>query len=124
MPTFRPSLSEMQSRLQLYLDNSAPADSFEFKQGYDGIMGSSFRATREFVEVYHVNGSGRVKVAEVGRILKSDSKFIKPGELYAEQITVKKEDKKHHPVYSPDNDKLPQQRVLGESNLVSAVRQG
>jgi hypothetical protein len=122
MPNFRPSLSEIQSRLKLYLDNSAPGQTFQLKSGYDGFLGSRLGATREFVEIYHMNGAGPVKVAEVGRLLRSPSKLVKPGEVYAEQVSIRGEDKKHHPVYSPDKDLPCQERVLGEGNLAKVVR--
>lgn len=122
------SLNDIKANLKEYIKSVMPDgryDNFTVNEVYDGWFGSKFRATRMGLELYQTAGeniSRPVKIAELGLVLKVDGKLQKAGSTYAEETTVKGEDKKHHIVYSPDRDKSPADRIFGESKLVKLVR--
>lgn len=89
---------------------------------YDGWVGTKFRASRTRLDIYWQNGARKIKVAEVGIILRPETKLQKIGEFYAEELSVRDASGKHMPIYIPDIALAPRDRVLSESMLVKIAR--
>jgi hypothetical protein len=119
MANYRPSLSEMRSRLSLYLSNIVPGADFSYKEKSDGFLGTRLFCSREWIEI---SLSGET-VAEVGRILSTQTKLQKPGEIYA--CPTEKRDRKgdkHYPVFNPDRGKEVGQRVFNGPTLINVIQ--